>query len=259
MIENTISINSETTENADKQEDVVLQNDGDICVQNITDEDEGVLEEKTVSENDDPFTLTVYGDTVKVSKSEAVSAAQKGIAFENMKQKYFMAKEDPRLKALNNLAQLNGKSISQMLGDMTKEAVIGGLEEKYGQLSDVPETELFEALGQIYNAEKDMNMAADKLLMAEKQSQLAEFLQNNPGCTDIPQQVIEMAREGKNLSLAYSQFQLEQLKSQLEQANNRLKVLESSTAAKAKSMPSAKSAAADSNVKSVYGMMKNLW
>ena len=263
MIENTISINdNEVLETAvEEAEETELQKNEDMFSEkeNVSENEEATPEENTIDEGEELLTLTVYGETVTVPRSEAVSAAQKGMAFESMKQKLAAAKGDARLRALDGLAQISGKSVSQLLSDMTSQSLTQQLCDKYGELEAVPFEELEKAMKQVYETRNSIEKDAGQWQMAEKRSQLEEFLQYNPGCRDIPEQVIEQARKGENLTLAYSRYQTQQLAQQLEQAQKELEVLKSAGRAKEKSMPSARSTAADSSTKSIYGMMRSLW
>ncbi|MBE6894539.1 MAG: hypothetical protein E7483_02905 [Ruminococcaceae bacterium] len=268
MLENTISINGEETletegklqENAAQEKESLQKTDDTAALQQLSEEKgQAESEEETPLEDEEMLTLTVYGDTLTVPKSQAISAAQKGFAFESMKQKYAFVKNDARLQALDSLAQISGKNISQLLGDMTRQALTDKLTEKYGNIDAVPLEEFEEAMQTVYTTRKSIENAADKMTIMQKQSQLEEFLQYNPGCTEIPPQVVERARQGENLSLAYSQYQTALLTQQLEQAQKELKVFKSIKEAKEKSMPSAQSTAANSNTDSVYNMMKSLW
>lgn len=277
MLENTISIDSQDTltqtaqqyETADAEKDNVLPlgeeadwhsgEEASAAEDAMEQKGEAASEENTTLEDEEMLTLTVYGDTVTVSKSEAISAAQRGVAFDTMKQKLALAKGDARIKALDDLAQISGKSVSQLLGDMTRQALTNQMTEKYGQLDMVPDEEFEAAMQQVFATRKSLEQTADKWTLTEKRSQLEEFLQYNPGCREIPPQVIARAKQGVNLTLAYSQYETQQLKAQLEQAQQELSVLKSGKAAKEKSMPSAKSTVADGNTKSMYGMMKSLW
>ena len=267
MIENTISIDNEAVcEPCETEKETVAQS-GETVLEtaetssDAADEVEAKGEaaaEKTISD-EEMLTLTVYGDTVTVPKSEAISAAQRGVAFDSMKQKLALAKGDARLKALDDLAQISGRNVSQLLGDMTRQALTEKLVKKYGQLDCVPSEEFEEAVQQAYITRKSLEQTADKWMLADRHSQLEEFLQHNPGCTEIPPEVIARAKQGENLTLAYSQYQIQQLKAHLSQTQQELDMLKSRKAAKEKSMPSAKSTVADSGAKSIYGMMKSLW
>lgn len=270
MLENTISIDNETAlENGNvQQENAVLCGEEDVLKTaeaasaaegDVEATGEKPTEENTISDVEDMLTLTVYGDTVTVKKSEAVSAAQRGIAFDRMKEKLAFAKGDARLKALDDLAQLSGKNISHILAEMTKQTLTDNLVQKYGDFENVPFEDMEEVMNKVYTTRKNLEETADRMVLAEKQSQLEEFLQHNPGCTDIPQEVIERARKGENLTLAYSQYQIEQLKTQLETAQQELNIYKSRKTAKEKSMPSAKSTVVDGVTTSMYGMMKSLW
>ena len=268
MLENTISINNETAlDSGGLQQENELTAAEETAVEelaasaaedaaNVT--GQAQTEEKTISD-EEMLTLTVYGDTVTVKKSEAIGAAQRGMAFDKMKEKLALAKGDMRLKALDDLAQISGKNVSQLLGEMTKQALTDSLVQKYGSYEDVPFDEIEEVMNRAYTTRKSLEQTADRWTLAEKQSQLEEFLQYNPGCTDIPPEVIERARMGENLALAYSQYENSQLKMQLEQMQQQLRVSESRKAAKEKSMPSAESTVADGTAKSMYGMMRSLW
>ena len=270
MLENTISIDNEAAlENGGvQQENAVLCGEEDVwetaeaasaAEGDVEATGEYTTEENTISDVEDMLTLTVYGDTVTVKKSEAVSAAQRGIAFDRMKEKLAFAKSDARLKALDDLAQLSGKNISHILAEMTKQTLTDNLVQKYGGFENVPFEDMEEVMNKVYTTRKSLEETADRMVLTEKQSQLEEFLQHNPGCTDIPQEVVERAKKGENLTLAYSQYQIEQLKTQLETAQQELKVVKSRKTAKEKSMPSAKSTVADGVTASMYGMMKSLW
>ena len=268
MLENTISINNETAlDSGGLQQENELTAAEETAVEelaasaaedaaNVT--GQAQTEEKTISD-EEMLTLTVYGDTVTVKKSEAIGAAQRGMAFDKMKEKLALAKGDMRLKALDDLAQISGKNVSQLIGEMTKQALTDSLVQKYGSYEDVPFDEIEEVMNRAYTTRKSLEQTADRWMLAEKQSQLEEFLQYNPGCTDIPPEVIERARMGENLALAYSQYENSQLKMQLEQMQQQLRVSESRKAAKEKSMPSAESTVADGTAKSMYGMMRSLW
>lgn len=268
MIENTISIDSaealeaaaETAEEtAVQQAEALTERETDTAAQQAEGEQQHGTEEETIPTDEEMLTLTVYGDTVTVPKSEAINAAQRGIAFDRIKEKYSAAKADARLKALDGLAQISGTSVSHLLGDMAGQMLAEKLAEKYGDINNAPSEEIEAVMQQVLKTRKSVQQAADRMAMADKHSQLEEFLQYNPGCTEIPPQVIERARKGENLSLCYSQHQTAQLTQQLEALQRELEQLKSSKAAKAKSMPSAKSTVADSRTNSIYGMMKSLW
>lgn len=267
MTENTISIENEAVCTPCETEEETVEQSGETALQNAVNSsaaaDEGeakgeAAEENTISD-EEMLTLTVYGDTVTVSKSEAISAAQRGVAFDSMKQKLALAKGDARLKALDDLAQISGRNVSQLLGDMTKQALSDSLVEKYGGFENVPAEEFEEAMNRAYTTRKSLEQTADRWMLEDRRSQLEEFLQHNPGCTEIPPEVIARAKQGENLTLAYSRYETQQLKMQLNQAQQEINMLKSRKAAKEKSMPSAKSAVAEGSAKSMYGMMKSLW
>ena len=260
MIENTISIDSQYgVEGCGQPEATELQKNEQGVSDKVEDMPEGETnpEENTIEE--EMFDLTVYGESVKLPKSQAVGAAQKGMAFESMKQKLALAKNDVRLKALDSLAQISGKSVSHLLGDMTSQALTKQLEDKYGELALVPQEELEQVIQKIHTARVSAEEAADRWKLEEKRNQLEEFLQHNPGCTDIPQQVIDRVKQGENLSFAYSQYSNQQLLQQIEQLQRELSVLKSGRAAKEKSMPAARSTATGHSTNSIYGMMRSLW
>ena len=267
MLENTISINSEEAletefeENAAEKADLQQTEDDEAEFEDadLSCEEEHSSEENTKLEDEEMLTLNVYGDTVKVSRGEAISAAQRGLAFDRMKAKLNLAKNDTRLKALDQLSEMCGKSVPQMLGDMAGQALADSLVERYGSTDSVPFEEIEALMQQLHSTRAQFENAADVWTVNDKVNQLEEFLHYNPGCMDIPQEVIAQAKEGKNLSLAFSQYQVQQLEQQLEETQKELNILKSKNAAKAKSMPNASSVQASASAGSIYGLMKSLW
>ena len=262
MIENTISIDSEAVDNAEiQQEETALQQTEQALSPQGEDmpQEQHPSTEKTIEEDEEMLDLTVYGQEIKLPRSQAIGAAQKGMAFDSMKQKLALAKNDGRLKALDNLANLTGKSVSQLLGDMTSQTLTQKLNERYGAPEAVPAEAFEEMMHQIFETRRSIEQTADSWVLADKRSQLEEFLQHNPGCTDIPDEVIARAKQGENLTLAYTQHQNQRLLKQLAQLEKELERLKSGRAAREKSMPSSRSTATDSNKNSIYGMMRSLW
>lgn len=268
MIENTISIEcsealaDEVDNNTADTADMQKKQEGKAETEKaeLTEEKgQQTSETETNEEDEDMLTLTVYGDTVKVSREEAISAAQRGLAFDRMKQKLNLAKNDGRLRALDKLSDLCGKSVPQMLGDMAGKVLVDGLIEKYGSAQAVPKHEAEALFGKLASTRAEFENAADVWTLNDKISQLEEFWQHNPNCREIPQQVIEATKRGENLSLAYSEYKAAQLAEQLEEAQREISILKSRKAAKEKSMPQAGGQMAEGTAYSMYGMMKSLW
>ena len=273
MIENTISINqaqgdlcieqpAQETDNGFAGEERTESTTAETA-QEYTESAEENCEENSDAENtheaEEILTLNVYGETVSVPKQQAIRAAQMGMAFDAMKGKMAIAKNDARLAAIEEAAALCDKTVPQLIAEIQGRAISDNLCRQYGGIENVPNEEIHAMLRQIESCRENLEQAPKSWLFIDRHNQLQEFLHNNPGCVDIPPQVISRAQQGENLSLAYSRYQNEQLTEKLEQLEKELNILKSDKKAKEKSMPSQRSTGGAENSQSVYSMMKSMW
>lgn len=271
MIENTISIDSTVNMETqpDKFEDIdAAENHADV--QNNNAEENSFFEqsakhneqseqENTNPEADEIFELNIYGKTVTVPKKEAVAAAQRGLAFDEMKGRLATAKNDARIKMLENIAADSGQTVTQLLTQLNTDRAMEKLVQKYGDIYSVPVQEMAGQVHQLELAARDIEDAVSDWQVTEKLNQLQEFLNENPGCLEIPPQVIQQAKNGKNLALAYSQHKAQQLEKELTEVKKELNILKAHKKAKEKSMPPLQSNSFGGATNSVYGMMKSMW
>ena len=272
MIENTISIDSTDVLNSKKElfaDETEVQKIEASNAEEKT-EDYGYGTEK--SENsaqeesgaDQPemmLELNVYGNKMQVPVSRAVAAAQKGIAFEHIKAQLADAKNDVRLKTLETLAAQSGKTVSALVLDMHTDAVTNDLVARYGSIADVPYDEVAKAVMSIENCRAQLQQGD---VLAQKNSwrtQLAEFVENNPGCTDIPPDVIEAAKQGENISRAYSRLYDSRLTEELNEAKREIDILKSQQKSEKTSTPSAAGTASAGKTKEneFLKIMKSTW
>lgn len=246
MSENTISI-----KNTEALEDIF----------------EDTLEEenntpKTNGDIDNPnVTLNVYGREVTMPLNQAKTAAQKGLAFDHLKTQLAKAKNDVRIKALENISRLSGQSVQSLIEDMSQKAVLNQIVSRYGSVENAP----FEAVSEAVRClEENKNTLADFDRVSKEEEyryQLREFLSNNPGCKDIPNEVLDRVRQGENLSLAYSNFNVSQMAGQIADLKAEIEMLKGEKKAYETSTPTALNEGAQSDYDSgdFYTMMKNMW
>ena len=269
MIENTISIdestvvedmadnatdNAECTQGEDWRADEEKESRA-ADVQQTSDEGE------TNPSEDKKISLTVYGQQVEVSLEEAKAAAQKGMAFEQMKGQLAVAKNSYYLKAMEDMAKESGIDLAEYITRSATEASRKRLEESYGSLSAVPFHILEKEIVRISQLKSSMAEQATEERKDVWRDQLADFLRDNPGCKVIPDQVIETAKLTGNLALAYSMHNADSLKARLEQTTRELDMLKADAQSKKKALPTARSTAAEGSYRDddFYKMMKSTW
>ena len=86
-------------------------------------------------------------------------------------------------------------------------------------------------------------------------------MEANPGCTEIPPEVITAAKKGENLSLAYSRIYGDRLTKEIEEAKRELDILKNESKALKNSTPSAKSVGGNDKPKEneFLKLMKSTW
>ena len=274
MIENTISIESTSADNnnytdmlgetevhnfsMDQNEEKSAETD-DIYTETDTLKDSA--EASAANPQEETVELTVYGEKVTVPLSQALAQAQKGIAFERMKEQLNQAKNDLRLKTLERLEQQTGKNAYQLLGDMQHQAISDSFIARYGSFDNVP----FEELRQAVKSLEESRMRLEENRMENSysnwSSQLEEFMNAHPGCNEIPDEVIEAARKGENITLAYNRIYSDKLTNDIQAAKRELEVLENENRAAKNATPSAKSTGAESKPRQneILNFMKSTW
>ena len=276
MIENTISIDStDVAENmgVTSYDETKVQNK--TCVEDERDElsaTENVMENEELSDtqttekyNADQqemtVELTVYGEKHKVPLSQAVIAAQKGMAFDHIKQQLADMKNDYRITALDQVAQMQGKNTYELLAELQHKAVADGLIGRYGSFDNVPTEELGKAVQTIAMAEKQLKESRMVSDYYSWKNQLADFVSENPGCGEIPEEVIDAARKGEKISDAYSRIHGNILEKELTEAKREISILKGENNAVKNSTPSAKSVGGDGTVREneYLKFMKSTW
>ena len=276
MIENTISIDSTAVD-----EGALDNAANETKVQNFSGEEQDMKlcgnDEKTAAEDavckpentenstaDQPeqtVELNLYGEKVQVPLSRAIAAAQKGMAFEHIKMQLADARNDYRLKALDALAKQSGKSTYQLVGDMQHQAVMADLLGRYGSWENVPLQEMGRAVSELEELRRNLAESEQREVRGRRTGQLMDFITANPGCTEIPDEVIAAAKNGEDISKAYSRFNGSRLEKELTEAKREIDILKSENAAAAKSTPSAKNAGASGKPKEneILKIMKSTW
>lgn len=268
MIENTISIDSSVDSNeniinnyeTDKTQNV----DNETNSQNekiVENQQTEALEQSQTSEEDEVMTLNLYGESVELPVSQAKIIAQKGLAFDHLKSQLAMAKNDVRLKTLENIAEMKGQTISQLMSDIHRQTLTDQIVNQYGSIENAPFEEINRVVKEFENSEKNWDKCEADIQKENFKSQFREFLQYNPGCTEIPDEVIQAVKNGENLSLAYSRYNEYMLENELSDLKREIEVLKSEEKAKKTSTPSAMNMGAKNNYESqeFYNMFRSTW
>lgn len=282
MTENTISINTEETvmaqggadtDFAEEKAEQISSENADCAQGNDWQEFEeresddvhngqnSSGPEVTAEGEEEKISLTVYGQEVTVTKEEAKAAAQKGVAFEQMKHQLGQSRNHIHLKALENIAKMTGSTVNEIISEMNCSALVQQLTKEYGSIDEAPHSAVAKAMHSMAAFEAAMEQAAELDIRAGWQDQLRDFLLDNPGQTTIPDSVIEQAKKCGSLALAYSDYKASLLSAELEQTKQQLEMLKSEKEGAKGAAPSAESISAGGEYRddSFYQMMKSTW
>ncbi|MBE6887150.1 MAG: hypothetical protein E7484_01870 [Ruminococcaceae bacterium] len=279
MIENTISIDNSSDTEAEKVNALLLQHNKETAQQDIGENEESAVEKdctdngKTLPAGQEPaedeqekpseetVELTLYGEKVQLAKSQALAAAQKGMAFEHIKGQLSAAKNDVRLKTLENIAAMKGQTIAAFIGDLQHRAMADDIAAKYGGIENAPTQVLSEAVRTLEQSRISLEQREAQARQHHVNLQLMEFLEKNPGVKEIPQEVMQLAEKGENIALAYSRFNENRLAKELSEAKRELEMIKSEEKAKRSSTPTAMNsgAANESRENEFLKLMKSTW
>ncbi|MBQ5782676.1 MAG: hypothetical protein IIV99_04735 [Oscillospiraceae bacterium] len=220
-------------------------------------------EQESQAENppqEDTVELTVYGEKIRVPAEEARAAAQKGMAFDFVKQQLAVARNDSRLKVLDDIARIKGVTVSDLVSSMHSEAVTARLAQQYGSIDSAPWQAVSEAVKEIESCREGFAAQDRQAQQLRWKAELREFLDSNPGCTEIPEEVLKMAGQGYRLSHAYSNYRAQLLSQQLDEAQQQIAVLKGEEKARKRGTPSARSSAGQGRETNKFlELMKSTW
>lgn len=273
MIENTISIDMAETvappEGFDmaeaENETAAQERDHHTEEENGSDgvqqSDETADGEQTDKPEAEKITLNVYGQQVEVTLEEAKAAAQKGVAFDRIKNQLAESRNNVHLKALETIAGHRGITVDTLVMETALRNAMADIEEKYGSMDAAPAEVLGENVHRMAQLKQQLADTAAADNKAHWRAQLGDFLRDNPGARDIPMEVIERAKETGSLVLAYSDYQAAQFKAELEKTKSELLVLQGEKEAEKTAVPSAQSIAAAKEYAddSFAKMMRSTW
>ena len=275
MIENTISIDTgaaadsgytlpeqqpHTAETA-QPEDICCAEQADSVQEAAEDLEQPDAEDAAEKPSADTMELTLYGEKLQVPVRQAVAAAQKGMAFEHIKGQLSAAKNDVRLKMLEDVAAMKGQTMASFVGDIQRKALADEITAKYGSFENAPTQVLEQAVRKIEQSRISLENGEIQAEQHRIRGQLMEFLEHNPGCREIPPEVVELVKKGENLSLAYSRFYAQKLLQELTEAKRELEILKNDEKARKASTPSARNIGAvnENKENEFLKLMKSTW
>ena len=271
MSENTIS--TENTVAAATENDAAVAENTQTTAQGkdwqyYEEKESHNVQESTTSEADvtakaeeEKIKLTVYGQQVEVTAEEAKAAAQKGMAFARVKAQLADSRNNAHLKMLEDIARQQGKSLDDFVLAIATENVMDSLVKKYGSINDVPLEEMHRNIRKMNEMQRDVQTRAQNAARESWRTQLAEFIEDNPGIKNLPDEIIETAKRTGNLALAYSDYTAKQLKAQLEQTQLELDMLKAEKQSEKSATPSSQSSAAGGSYRDdkFYQMLRSTW
>ena len=275
MIENTISIDGtevlKAPVNADAEETKVhnenisaaeaeTDENGDAAELETAGAEAGNTPENTADQPEMMVELNLYGEKVQVPLSQAVAQAQKGMAFEHMKNQLAAAKNDARLSTLQTIAGRSGKTTAQLVMDMHSDFVADNLARRYGSVANAPLDEVAKAVSEIEDCRRQIQRSEAEMQHNDWKAQLMEFISHNPGCRDIPESVLDAAKQGEKISDAYSRFYGNKINEELTEAKREIEMLRSQQKAAKNSTPSAADVGASKPKENEFlKLMKSTW
>ena len=205
--------------------------------------------------------LTIYGQEVEVTAEEAREAAQKGMAFGRMKAQLADSRNNAHLKTIEDIARQQGKSLDDFVLSLATDNMVANLIKKYGGINAVPFEEMHKNVRKMGEMQREVGIRAQNAAREGWRSQLAEFIEDNPGMKTLPEEIIETAKKTGNLALAYSDYTAKQLKAQLEQTQLELDMLKAEKQSEKSATPSSQSSAASADYRDdkFYQMLRSTW
>ncbi len=273
MIENTISIDSKAVDTAENETSVAETAENSKAAQGndwqgYEEKESGDVQnadtpdgEKTTESEGEKMKLTVYGEEYEMSFEEAKAAAQKGVAFEKVKAQLANARNNIHLRTLEQIAAAKGTTLAQLVSDIAHGEEHARLSKEYGDIYHVPANVIEESVNRLARLRENLRTGQIVQAADDWSSQLREFMEDNPGNRQIPDEVIETAKLTGNLALAYSDYNARQLAEELARTKAELEMLKAEKETAKGTTPSAKSVAAEGDYEddSFRKMMRSTW
>ena len=271
MSENTISTENTATdamENANMAEHKTQTTAQGKDWQNYEEKESHDVQESLSPEADvtakaegEKIKLTIYGEEVEVTADEAREAAQKGMAFGRVKAQLADSRNNAHLKTLEDIARQQGKSLDDFVLAIATSNMMDSLIKKYGSLNTVPLDEMHNNIRKMGEMQREVQTRAQNAARESWRTQLAEFIEDNPGMKTLPEEIIETAKRTGTLALAYSDYTAKQLKAKLEQTQLELEMLKAEKQSEKSATPSSQSSAAGADYRDdkFYQMLRSTW
>jgi len=183
------------------------------------------------------------------------------VAFEKVKAQLANARNNLHLRTLEQIAERKGTTLARLVSDVAHEEERARLISEYGDIHQVPTHVIAESVNRLAKLRENLQTGQFALAADDWSSQLREFMEDNPGNKQIPDEVIETAKQTGNLALAYSDYNARQLAEQLARTKAELEMLKAEKETAKGTTPSAKSVAAagDCEDDSFRKMMRSTW
>lgn len=203
-----------------------------------------------------PYELTVFGEKKQVTMSDAKNLVQKGLAYDNLKEKYAGrlkdAYADPRIAFVDELAKNAGVEVSEFMATTRLRNEYNSLIEEFGGLDAVPESmlKLFTD-NQKATQEKMAQQMAEQQKKQKDEAMLEEleaFRENHPDVNEISPDIIDLVVKGESLEGAYARVnfadamkQISELTKKNEELEQTNKILKQNNKNKQTKLPSSRS------------------
>ena len=169
------------------------------------------------------FTLKHLQTEHKVGKDEVITLAQKGMQYDHVYQEAQQLKDkykgaDPLLQMIDEIAKENNMSREQYIEFVKQERT--NYEINHYMDRGMPEAEARQLVAQNNTTREQARLLNE--LQAQKAQELqaqnytsamvARFAHEYPGVTELPEEVIAQVRAGADMTLAYKNYEIAQLR-----------------------------------------------
>lgn len=163
------------------------------------------------TENEPKYKVKFYGKEMELPVSELIANAQKGMDYDNLRQRYEAAA--PAVELLTKYAQQNGMDLAQYVEFAQQQ--LAGQEVQRAVAQGVPE----QAAKELYELrQREAQRQAQLQAEQAQQQRLAPYLallKEHPGLKELPQEVVQRIGQGMDPVAAYAAWETAQLRAQL--------------------------------------------
>lgn len=232
-----------------EEEEAAAEENSEAETENEETAEQQADEQTSETEEMFPQELKVYGETKKVTMTEAKNLIQKGLAYdraiEKSESRLQNALNDPRIGFVDELAKEAGLDAAEYMTKVRNQKQYASLIENFGSLENVPKDVLNMFTE---NAKAAKEKAAGELAREQEarmkqalEEEFDNFMVKHPEVGNIPDGVLQLKVQGESLEGAYGIWLAGQLKAENEKLSQEIKTLKQNIKNKQTALPSTQS------------------